>query len=244
MVLPERDFRQLENIVGYGFKNSELLVLALRHKSALEGKEGSCNDKLEWLGDRVVGLFIADYLFHNYDKPRSWLSLMKSKWASEECLAHLARKIRLDQFIELGKGEERNGGRAKDSILSSAFEALIGAIFVDSSSYDVTKKVLERIFLGEGGIDDALLSINYKGLLQRWCLQYCASLPEYEVVAENWDCGLYRVAVKIRSRVLAVGEGKNKKKAEQEAARRAWEKIISEEYLTHELFENRSSSGF
>lgn len=244
MALPERDFCKLEDIIGYGFKNSELLVLALRHKSALEGKEGSCNDKLEWLGDRVVGLFIADYLFHNYDKPRSWLSLMKSKWASEECLAHLARKINLDQFIELGKGEERNGGRAKDSILSGAFEALVGAIFVDSSSYDVTKRVLEGIFFGEGGIEHALLSINYKGLLQRWCLQYCASLPEYEVVAENADCGPYRVVVKVRGRVLAVGEGKNKKKAEQEAARRAWEKIISEENPTYDMFENRSSSRF
>ncbi|MGC8777486.1 MAG: ribonuclease III [Candidatus Caldatribacteriaceae bacterium] len=241
MPLPERDFDRLEEVVGYRFKDSALLLLALRHKSALEGKEGPCNDKLEWLGDRVVGLFIADYLFHNYDKPRGWLSLMKSKWASEECLAQLARRIGLDRFIELGRGEERNGGREKDSILSSAFEALAGAIFVDSASYEVTKKVLEGIFFGEGGIEYALLSINYKGLLQRWCLQYCGSLPEYEVVAENADCGPYRVAVKIRGRVVALGEGKNKKKAEQEAARRAWEKIIGEENLTYDMFEDHNA---
>lgn len=244
MLLPERDFHELEKIVGYCFQNRELLVLALRHKSALEGKEGSCNDKLEWLGDRVVGLFIADYLFHNYDKPRGWLSLMKSKWASEECLAYLARKIHLNRFIELGKGEERNGGREKDSILSSTFEALVGAIFVDSASYEVTRKVLEGIFLGEGGIEYAFLSINYKGLLQKWCLQCYACLPEYEVVEENVNSSFYRIAVKIRSKVMSLGEGKNKKKAEQEAARRAWEKIMSEENLTYDLFEEHHSSRF
>jgi ribonuclease-3 len=243
MSLPERDFDGLEAVIGYRFQNRALLVLALRHKSALEGKEGPCNDRLEWLGDRVVGLFIADYLFHNYEKPRGWLALMKSKWASEECLAYLARKIGLSGFVELGRGEERNGGREKDSILSSAFEALAGAIFVDSASYETTKKVLEGIFFGEDGIEYALLSINYKGLLQRWCLQYWSSLPEYEVVAENADCGPYKVAVKIQGRVVALGGGKNKKKAEQEAARRAWEKIIGEENLTHDMFKDHSSPG-
>ncbi len=242
MSLSERDFSRLEGLIGYSFRDAELLVLALRHKSVLEGKEGLCNDRLEWLGDRVVGLFIADYLFHNYDKPRGWLSLMQSKWVSEECLAHLARKIHLDQFIELGKGEEHNGGREKDSILSGAFEALIGAVFADSSSYGEVKRVLTRIFFEEGGIEYAFLSINYKGLLQRWCLQYCASLPEYEVVAESTDCGSYKVAAKIKGRTVALGEGKSKKKAEQEAARHAWEKIISEENLAYDALKDFDSS--
>ncbi|MEN3202507.1 MAG: ribonuclease III [Atribacterota bacterium] len=226
MSAPERDLSELERRIQYFFRNQEVLRTALRHKSALEGKAGACNDRLEWLGDAVVGLFIADYLFQNYDRPRSWLSLMKAKWASEECLAYLARKIGLERFIELGRGEERNGGREKDSILSSAFEALVGAIFVDSLSYERTREVLSRIFCSDGGIEFALLSVNYKGLLQRWCLQYCACLPEYELVEAGNDW--YQVVVKIQGRVVARGEGKNKKRAEQEAARRAWERIMGE----------------
>lgn len=226
MSAPERDLSELERRIQYSFRDQEILRTALRHKSALEGKAGACNDRLEWLGDAVVGLFIADYLFQNYDRPRSWLSLMKAKWASEECLAYLARKIGLERFIELGRGEERNGGREKDSILSSAFEALAGAIFVDSLSYERTREVLARIFCSDGGIEFALLSVNYKGLLQRWCLQSFACLPEYELVESGNDW--YQVVVKIQGRVVAKGEGKNKKKAEQEAARRAWERIMGE----------------
>lgn len=227
MSAPERDLSDLERRIGYSFKNLEILRTALRHKSALEGRVGACNDRLEWLGDAVIGLFIADYLFQNYDRPRSWLSLTKAKWASEECLAYLARRIRLEQFIELGRGEERNGGREKDSILSSAFEALVGAIFIDSSSYERTREVLSSIFCGDGGAEFALLSVNYKGLLQRWCLQYCACLPEYEVVNAE-DDSFYQVVVRVQGRVVARGEGKNKKRAEQEAARRAWERIMGE----------------
>lgn len=227
MSLPERDLSELERRIRYSFRDREVLCTALRHKSALEGKAGACNDKLEWLGDAVIGLFIADYLFRNYDRPRSWLSLMKAKWASEECLAYLARKIGLERFIELGRGEERNGGREKDSILSSAFEALIGAVFVDSTSYERTREVLETVFCRDGGIEFAFLSVNYKGLLQRWCLQYCACLPEYEMIRSNED-SFYEVVVKIKGRIIAKGEGKNKKRAEQEAARRAWERIMGE----------------
>ncbi|MGQ9474256.1 MAG: putative dsRNA-binding protein [Candidatus Caldatribacteriaceae bacterium] len=103
---------------------------------------------------------------------------------------------------------------------------------------------MEVIFFGEGVIEYASLSINYKGLLQKWCLQCYACLPEYEVVEENVNSSFYRIAVKIRSKVVSLGEGKNKKKAEQEAARRAWEKIMSEENLTYDLFEEHRSSRF
>jgi len=221
------DFSVLEQRIRYVFKNQELLKTALRHKSALEGKDGECNDKLEWLGDAVVGLFVADYLFHYYDKPRSWLSLTKSKWVSEESLACLARKIELAKFIELGKGEERNGGREKDSILASSLEALTGAIFVDSSSYEETKKVLKIIFCEVGDIDSLNLSVNYKGLLQRWCLQYYGCLPHYEILSSEKE-DYYRVEVRIGENSIAWGEGKNKKRAEQEAAKRALEVLSSD----------------
>ena len=146
------------------------------------------------MGDAVVG-FVADYLFHHYDKPRSWLSLAKSKLVSEECLAYLARKIELARFIELGKGEERSGGREKDSILASSLEALAGAVFVDSSSYEETRKVLELIFCEAGDISSLNLSVNYKGLLQRWCL-HIIIVSCYETLSQgNQD--FYRVELRL-----------------------------------------------
>ncbi|MDK2897245.1 MAG: ribonuclease [Candidatus Atribacteria bacterium] len=229
MNLDGRDLSVLEARIGYRFRNRELLKTALRHKSALEGKDGACNDRLEWLGDAVVGLFIADYLYRTHDKPRSWLSLVKSKWASEECLAQVAKKINLESFLELGKGEEKCGGRQKDSIISSALEALIGAIFLDSNSYEVTRNILERILGSEEGMEFLLLSVNYKSLLQRWSLQYLGILPEYHLI--EGKNGTYRVGVKIQESFISYGEGKSKKKAEQDAAKNAWEKLIGERHL-------------
>ena len=230
MPFNEAELIELERRIGYHFENRSLLKTALLHKSALEGKEGHCNDKLEWLGDAVVGLYIADYLFSQYEKPRSWLSAMKAKWASEESLAQVARNIHLERFILLGKGEEKGRGREKSSIISSALEALVGAVYLDSKSFDMTKNVLDTIFSSEGGLELVFLSVNYKSLLQTWSLKEHETLPFYQVIEETFDRKNYRIAVLINEKELAIGEGTNKKKAEQEAARKAWEKIIEEKY--------------
>lgn len=230
MPFNEAELIELEHRIGYHFENRSLLKTALLHKSALEGKEGHCNDKFEWLGDAVVGLYIADYLFSQYEKPRSWLSAMKAKWASEESLAQVARNIHLERFILLGKGEERGRGREKNSIISSALEALVGAVYLDSKSFDTTKKVLDTIFSSEGGLELVFLSVNYKSLLQTWSLKEHETLPAYQVIEESLDRKIYRIAVLINEKEIAIGEGTNKKKAEQEAARKAWEKIIEEKY--------------
>jgi len=230
MPFNEDELIELENRIGYHFENRSLLKIALLHKSALEGKEGHCNDKFEWLGDAVVGLYIADYLFSQYEKPRSWLSAMKAKWASEESLAQVARNIHLERFILLGKGEEKGRGREKNSIISSALEALVGAVYLDSKSFDLTKKVLDTIFSSEGGLELVFLSVNYKSLLQTWSLKEYETLPMYQVVEESHELKTYRIAVFINDKDLAVGEGSSKKKAEQDAARKAWENIIEEKY--------------
>jgi len=230
MPLIEDELIELEHRIGYHFENRNLLKIALLHKSALEGREGHCNDKFEWLGDAVVGLYIADYLFSHYEKPRSWLSAMKAKWASEESLAQVARNIHLERFILLGKGEEKGRGREKDSIISSALEALVGAVYLDSKSFDKTKKVLDTIFSSEGGLELIFLSVNYKSLLQTWSLKEHETLPAYQVIEESLDHKKYRISVRINEKEVAIGEGCSKKKAEQEAARKAWEKIIEEKY--------------
>ena len=230
MPLIEDELIELEHRIGYHFENRNLLKIALLHKSALEGREGHCNDKFEWLGDAVVGFYIADYLFSQYEKPRSWLSAMKAKWASEESLAQVARNIHLERFILLGKGEERGRGREKNSIISSALEALVGAVYLDSKSFDTTKKVLDTIFSSEGGLELVFLSVNYKSLLQTWSLKEHETLPAYQVIEESLDHKKYCISVRINEKEVAIGEGCSKKKAEQEAARKAWEKIIEEKY--------------
>ncbi len=229
MVSDKQDLCELEKRIGYQFRNGALLLTALKHKSALEGKTGSCNDRLEWLGDRVVGLFIADYLFSMYEKPRSWLAGNHSKLASEEYLAWVARKISLGRYLILGRGEEQSVGREKDSILSSALEALIGAVFVDSGSFEITEKVMQGVFCSNGGLEHILLQVNYKGLLQSLCLRLKECLPEYQVLFSSPELAPhYRVAALVKGKTYAVGEGKSKKKAEQVAARKTWEKLVSE----------------
>ncbi|HSV31301.1 MAG TPA: ribonuclease III [Atribacteraceae bacterium] len=228
MLSREQELFELENTIGYAFRNRELLRTSLRHKSALEGKNGICNDKLEWFGDRVVGLFIADYLFQHYEKPRSWLSATIERWASAECLAQIARRINLGRYVELGRGEKKNGGPTKDSILTGTLEALIGAVFLDSHSYSATRAVLLDMIARGGGLEGTFLSVNFKELLQKWCLKSAKCLPEYIVVETVGDGEIpyYQVAVKVSGRVVAAGEGKNKKKAEQNAAENALEKLI------------------
>ena len=103
-------------------------------------------------------------------------------------------------------------------------------VYLDSKSFDTTKKVLDTIFSSEGGLELVFLSVNYKSLLQTWSLKEHETLPAYQVIEESLDRKIYRIAVLIDEKEIAIGEGTNKKKAEQEAARKAWEKIIEEKY--------------
>ena len=186
----------LEQSLHYPFQDKELLQLALSHKShANEGRKKGLskedfvrlhNERLEFLGDSVLGLVISDMLsekFPSADEGR--LSKMRSALVKEDTLAQIARDIKLGEFLLLGKGEENTQGRDKDSILSSSYEAVLGAIYLDGGLAEVFKAA--RIHFEPYLEEKALLSLQQdtKTLLQELCQARFRKSPEYRVVSEK-----------------------------------------------------------
>ncbi len=227
----QRKLEDLENKIGYYFVNRELLAEALTHKSYYHEhrtKAPSYNERLEFLGDSVIGMIVVEYLFHmkaRYDE--SILAKMKSYLVCETVLADIALSISLGRYILLGKGEDSTGGRIKKSILSDTLEAVIGAVYLDSGFEKAREIVLsffkERIekVTEEGEIYD------YKTELQEKTQFAYGALPEYKVIKEQGmeHNRVFTVAVSLGGKELGVASGKRKKEAEALAAKEALEKL-------------------
>ncbi|MGL6173261.1 MAG: ribonuclease III [Cellulosilyticaceae bacterium] len=216
---------ELQNIVGYAFKESERLRQAVTHSSFANehrNMEIKDNERLEFLGDAILDLIISEYLFNKYpNMPEGDLSKIRASIVCEASLAKTAKNINLGEYILLGKGEEMTGGRTRASILADAFEAVTGAIFVDGEFEDV-REFLTRTLIKE--VDDIAIEdlyTDYKTLLQE-NIQRESALPiRYEVVEEkgpDHDKNFY-VAVLHGENCLGKGVGKSKKEAEQNAAK-------------------------
>ncbi len=231
---PRRSCEELEKKLGYSFGDDKLLSEALTHKSfAHEARAGvpSHNERLEFLGDSVIGLIVVEYLFQLKDRyPESVLARMKSYLVSEAVLAAVAGTISLDRFLYLGKGEESTGGRGKKSILSDALEAVIGAVYLDGGLEKARQIVLR--FFGDT-IDHAIESgefYDYKTELQEKTQLLCGRLPEYRVIRQQGEehDRIFTVAVYLDGRELGSATGKRKKEAETLAAKKALEKLAIE----------------
>ncbi len=182
---------KLENLIGYKFENLELLERALTHRSwayenILDGDEVKIrslqNESLEFVGDSVLGLAIAEQLFvRNPEMSEGDLTLMKHYLVSTETLARLAAKLGIGGFLRVGKGEEKTGGRRKQALLADALEAIIAAIFFDSG-YLQAKAFVLRIFRDEFQTATPTTSIDYKTLLQETLQAAKLSAPIYAVV--------------------------------------------------------------
>lgn len=214
-----------EKILGYQFKNQDLLETALTHSSFANECSVASNERLEFLGDAVIGCVTAKVLYNNFpDYPEGNLSKIKSSIVSRENLAVFAKDINLDERMLLGKGEETSGGRDKISNLSGAFEAVIGAIYLDSGYtkvYSIISKLINKC-LKQNSFDD-----DYKTNFQEISQKIFKSIPRYKVIQEegpSHDKSFY-VKVEINKKVFGNGCGKSKKSAEQEAARQGLEKI-------------------
>jgi ribonuclease III len=222
---------QLEAHLHYHFKDAEVLRLALSHKShANEGRKKGVskedfvrlhNERLEFLGDSVLGLVISDFLSEKFpvaDEGR--LSKMRSALVKEETLAQVARSIRLGEFLLLGKGEESTQGRDKDSILASCYEAVLGAIYLDGGLPAVFETARQHFqpFLDDGSL--VSLQQDTKTLLQEFCQARYRKSPQYRVVSEEGPDHekLFEVMVSVDEH-KRYGKGRNKKEAEQAAAR-------------------------
>ncbi len=221
----------LEDKIGHSFANKDLLAEALTHKSYYHenrAKAPAYNERLEFLGDSVIGLVVVEYLFlleEKYDE--SVLAKIKSYLVCEAVLADIAMSVSLGKYIRLGKGEESTGGRIKKSILSDALEAVVGAVYLDSG-FGKAQDIVRAFF--KDRIDKVLKErevFDYKTELQEKTQFLYGILPEYKVIKEQGKehKRVFTVAVFLDGRELGVATGKRKKEAETLAAKEALEKL-------------------
>ena len=210
---------ELEEKLHYHFKNKELLITALTHSSyANESKTPTLyNERLEFLGDSVLSVVVANYLFHHSTRPEGELSRMRASLVSEDALFQFAQEINLGEYLRLGRGEERCGGRTRPSVVSDAFEAVIAALYLDGGM-EVAKSFILP-FITEGKHAEA----DYKTRLQEIVQQNPEERLSYVVESESGPDHdkHFVVAVRFNSDKVARGEGRSKKMAEQHAAREA-----------------------
>lgn len=227
--MKEIDFRELFQKIGCEIKDENLLKQALTHKSRIanDPQKGS-NERLEFLGDSVLGFVISKYLFQTFpSEPEGKLSKLKSVIVSEPSLAHVARKLELGKYILVNQNEESYNLTSKDSVLSDAFEALIAAVYLSLGMETVRKFILDSL---SELIDDSpnlVILRDSKTILQELSQEKYKVSPEYEIVsAEGLSHDMTFVAnVKIDGKVAGSGIGKSKKAAQQAAAKEALDNI-------------------
>ena len=225
------NLEQFEDIIKYKFNNIELLRKAFTHSSYANEKhieKYDNNERLEFLGDAVLELVISDYIFKNYPHmPEGELTKLRAGTVCEGSLAERARDISLSDYIMLGKGEETTGGRHRDSILADAFEAVIGAVYLDGGFDAARRHILGQLESTVGRIRLALNIIDCKTRLQEEIQKTSKEPIHYEIVGESGPDHdkLFMAAVRHEGRLLGEGRGKSKKEAEQSAALDALKKM-------------------
>jgi ribonuclease-3 len=223
--------RELEQKIGYRFKNPEFLEKALTHRSYLSVPSNEnlrTNERLEFLGDSVLGMVTSRFLFENFpDKSEGDLTKLKSTLVSEANLSRIAKFISLGKYLNLSEEEEKSGGRERSSIVSDAYEAVIGAVFLDGGLAPAERMVQKQILEKYLEITTDRTFHNYKGELLEYMQALGLGLPKYEVLEEQGPDHQKRftIAVSAKGKKMGEGVGKNKKEAEQKAAKMALQNI-------------------
>ena len=224
--------KDLEAVIGYKFRNISLLQNALTHSSyANERWHNSLlsNERLEFLGDSVLGMLVAEYLYRNFpNRPEGELTRMRADMVCEQTLAAAANRIGLGEHLLLGHGEEQGGGRTRNSILADAMESVIAASFLDGGMEAALQIVRTFIFV-EVPVTK-LHNADYKTQLQEMVQQKKNQTLAYELVGQSGPDHDKRfdVEVSLNGVVVGSGSGSSKKRAEQNAARAAIEKLFHE----------------
>ncbi len=218
---------------GYKFKNTALYDLARTHTSyANEQKiKLQSNQRLEFLGDSVLGLIASDYIYNNYpDLPEGTLTKIRADVVCEKSLYEMANEINLGESLLLGKGEEKGGGRTRISNIADAFEAMLGAIYLDSDIETVRSVLLPLISVKIDEASKCEGRFDYKTNLQEYIQQDRSSIIKYTVVKESGPdhMRIYTTEVSVNGNAIGLGEGKSKKESEQAAAKNALEKLAVE----------------
>ena len=222
--------KDLEKAIGYQFHNISLLQNALTHSSyANERWHNSLlsNERLEFLGDSVLGMLVADYLYRTFpDRPEGELTRMRADMVCEHTLATAANRIGLGEHLLLGHGEEQGGGRSRESILADAMESVIAASFLDGG-LEAALKIVKQFILVEVPVKK-LHNADYKTSLQELVQQKKNQVLSYAMVGQSGPDHdkKFDVEVSLNGRVVGKGSGSSKKRAEQMAARAAIENLF------------------
>lgn len=222
--------KQLEEAIGYRFRNISLLQNALAHSSyANERWHDSLksNERLEFLGDSVLGMLVADHLYRNFpDRPEGDLTRMRADMVCEKTLAAVAQKIGLGEHLLLGKGEEQGGGRSRASILADALESVLAACYLDGG-IEAASDFVRKFILVNVPVEH-MRNADYKTALQELIQQKKTSHSiTYRLVGESGPDHdkQFRVELLLDGQVMGIGVGTSKKRAEQDAAKAALDKL-------------------
>jgi ribonuclease-3 len=222
---------KLQNELKIEFKDPSLLLTALKHRSYLNVSNEdrvSSNERLEFLGDAVLDLVVTHYLYDKFPKrTEGQLSKIKSILISKPVLAEISHNLFLGKYVLINKGEEKTGGRQRQSILADCYEAIIGAIYLDQGLI-IADEFIKKFLLSKFKlIMQRELYQNYKSILLEYSQSELAVLPEYRILNETGPDHdkRFKISVYLKGKKVGTGEGKSKKTAEQEAAKTAIENL-------------------
>lgn len=217
----QKNWSKLQENIGYKFQNEALLKQALSHSSYINEhglERNDCNERLEFLGDAVLELVSSEYLYNEYKElPEGELTKLRASLVCEPALAFDAREIGINEYLLLGKGEDHTGGRERDSIISDACEAVIGAIFLDGGIDNARRFILSYVL---NDAESKKLFYDSKSVLQEAAQRDFGSAPEYRIIDESGPAHLknFTAQVLIDGKAVACGSGRTKKSAEQQAS--------------------------
>ena len=220
---------ELEKRIGYRFRQSSLLETALTHSSFANESGGSavCNERLEFLGDSVLGMTVAEELYRRFPRmPEGRMTRLRAELVCEQSLFKVAQSLELGAYVRLGRGMEHNGGRNRPSILADAVEAVIAAIYLDAGHAEASRFIHERL-LNELGEEEPLYFNDCKTALQELVQEQKNQVLSYELLDESGPDHnkVFHVRVLLNGTEIGEGRGRSKKEAEQSAAGMALRKL-------------------
>ena len=214
----QKRLEALQKRLGYQFKEQDLIIEALTHKSS---KQPYNNERLEFLGDAVLDLFVGEYLYHEFTEvAEGELSKLRASLVNEKSFEKLARLLHLGEYIYISLAEENNNGREKPSLLSNAFEAIIGALYLEAGLEKAKNLAIALLEEAYPKIDMDAIFRDHKTTLQELTQAHFGMTPEYRLVRSFGPDHKkeFEIAVSVRGRDLALASGKSKKEAQQKAA--------------------------
>ena len=218
------NFEEVQKNLGYEFHDLNFLKIALTHRSySSEYGLKYCNERMEFLGDGILSAVVSEYLYNKYGEDNEGkLSQIKAQIVSAKSLSTWSKKIKLDKFILISKSEDSNFARQRESLLCDSFEAIIGAIYLDSN-FEIVKDFIHKFL----SLEQTIELTDYKTSLQELVQAQFQTLPEYKVVREYGPDHdkKFEIAVFIEGKKFGLGIGSSKKEAEQNSAKQAYRKL-------------------